>query len=54
LIFDINYKPSFEILKKENYIFEILNRYNFDDELTKKRVESIEIIANEYINTKIK
>lgn len=54
LIFDINYKPSFEILKKENYIFEILNKYKFDDELTKKRVESIEIIANEYINTKIK
>ena len=54
LIFDINYKPSFEILKKENYIFEILNRYNFDDELTKKRVKSIELITNEYIDTKIK
>lgn len=53
-IFDINFKTSFELLKKEDYINKILNRYNFKDEYTKQKVEEIRIIANKYINEKIK
>ena len=48
-IFDINFKESFEILKKEDYINKILNRYNLKDEYTKQKVEEIKKIANEYL-----
>ena len=48
-IFDINFKSSFEIIKEENYINKILNRYNFKDEYTKQKVQEIRKIANEYI-----
>lgn len=53
-IFDMNFKISFKILKDEDYINKILNRYNFKDEYTKQKVEEIRIIANKYINEKIK
>lgn len=48
-IFDINFKSSFQILKEEDYINKILNRYNFKDEYTKQKVEEIREIANKYI-----
>ena len=53
-IFDMNFKASFEILKKEDYINKIINRYNLKDEYTKQKVEEIRIMANKYINEKIK
>lgn len=48
-IFDMNFKPSFQILKEEDYINKILNRYDFKDEYTKQKVEEIRKIANEYV-----
>ena len=48
-IFDLNFKESFQIIKRENYINRILDRYNFIDEYTKQKVEEIRKIANEYI-----
>lgn len=51
-IFDINFKSSFQILKEEDYINKILNRYNFKDEYTKQKVEEIRDIANKYIYEK--
>ena len=52
-IFDVNFKPSFQIIKEEDYINRILNRYNFIDEYTKQKVEEIRKIANEYIDSKL-
>lgn len=52
-IFDMNFKPSFQILKEEDYINKILNRYDFKDEYTKQKVEEIRKIANEYVQNKI-
>lgn len=52
-IFDMNFKISFKILKDEDYINKILNRYNFKDEYTKQKVEEIRNIANEYIDRQI-
>ena len=49
-IFDINFNVSFEIIKNENYIDKILNRYNMRDEYTKKAIEEVRKIANNYIN----
>jgi len=53
-IFDVNFNASFKILKKEDYINKILNRYNLKDEYTKQQVEEIRNIANQYINEKLK
>lgn len=53
-IFDINFKSTFEILKKEDYITKIFNRYNFKDEYTKQKTKQIQQIANQYINQKEK
>lgn len=52
-MYDINFKPSFEILQTEDYINKILNRYNIKDEYTKRQVEEIRKIANNYIEQKI-
>lgn len=52
-IFDLNFKPSFQILEEEDYINKILNRYDFKDENTKQKVEEIRKIANEYVRNKM-
>ena len=52
-IFDMNFKASFQILKDEDYINKIINRYKLKDEYTKQKVEEIRTIANEYIASKI-
>ena len=52
-IFDINFKESFQVIKKEDCINKILNRYNFKDENTKKEIEEIRKIANGYIDRQI-
>ena len=53
-IFDINFKTSFEILKQEDYINKMLNRYNMKNEQSKKELEEIRNIANKYVEQKIK
>ena len=52
-IFDINFKVSFDMIKEKDYINLILNRYHMKDEISKKALEEIRKIANEYIETKI-
>lgn len=51
-IYDINYKASFEIIKEKDYINKIIDRYNFQDQSTKTKVEEIRKLANEYIEEK--
>ena len=51
-IYDINYKTSFEIIKEKDYINKIIDRYNFQDQSTKTKVEEIRKLANEYIEEK--
>lgn len=53
-VFDINYKPSLEIIKDEDYINKIVNRYNFIDETTKNSIEEARNIANNYIERNIR
>ena len=52
-IVDINFKTSFEILKKEDYINRILNRYNIEDEFSRNAITEIRKNANQYIEEKI-
>lgn len=53
LIFDINFKYDFEVIKRENYIDRILNKFNFKDVDTLKKIQQIRKIASDYINGRI-
>lgn len=48
-IFDINFKTSFEIIKNNDYINKVIDRYNIKNQKTKEELEEIRKIANEYI-----
>lgn len=53
-IYDINFKESFEILKEQNYINLVINRFNLKDKNEKDKLEKIRKDANEYIIKKSK
>lgn len=53
LVFDINYKSSFEILKKQDYINRIVNQFEFKDAYTKEAMLDAKNKVNEYILNKI-
>ena len=53
-IYDINYKETFELIHKNNYINKILDRYKFNNISTKEEIEKIRKIANDYIEEKVK
>ena len=53
-IYDINFIETFKLIKKENYIEKIINRVNYQDKKTKERMEEIKLLANKYIDEKIK
>ena len=50
-IFDINFKYDFIVIKKEDYINKILDKFNFKQ---KEKFTNIREIANKYIETKNK
>lgn len=52
-VFDLNFKKSFEIVKENNYINRIIDRFNYKNEKTKMRMEKIRKIVNEFVNNKI-
>ena len=49
-IFDINFKESFKILKEEDYINKILNKFDLKD---KENFDKVKNLANEFINENI-
>lgn len=49
-IFDFNYNFSLEIIKNENYLTRIYNRFNFKDNETNERIKKIYEYAIEYMN----
>ena len=52
-MFDINFRYDFEILKKENYINKILDKFEFIDEVTSNQMKNARKIANEYIEKQL-
>lgn len=52
-IFDINYKYDFEVLKKENYINRILDKFEFKNEINASKIKEVRKIANEYIEKQL-
>jgi len=53
-IFDLNFKESFKIIKDNNYIDKIIDRFEYELEETKNQMKEIRNIANKYINNKLK
>lgn len=53
LIFDIQYKISFKILKERDYFNKIIARFYFTNEETKKHILEIKEIGNKFINSNI-
>lgn len=53
-IYDINFQCSFEIIKENNYISQMINRFNYQIPETKEEMMKVKNIANDYINEKTK
>lgn len=53
-IFDINFKYNFLVLKKEDYINRILNKFEFKDKITVSQMKQIKETANEYVENMLK
>ena len=47
-IFDINFPYSFEILKKNDYISKMIDRFNYQIPETKEEMMKVKRIAKEY------
>lgn len=52
-MFDINFKSSFEIIKEEQYINRMVNRFKFRDEYTQKAILEAGEQMNNYLLSKI-
>ena len=53
LIFDLNFKYSFEIMYKEDYINKIINKFDFKNQDTKDKMEKIKEELNNYIKLQL-
>lgn len=53
-IFDLNFKESYEIVKNNNYINILIERFKYNNLETQKRMDDIGNIMNDYIDNKIK
>lgn len=51
-VFDINFKCSFEILKENDNISKMIDRFDYQVLETKKEMEKVKNMANEYIKRK--
>lgn len=48
-VFDINYKSSFNILRRKKYVNKIIHRFRLQDESSRRKIIEINSIANLYI-----
>lgn len=53
-IYDLNFIESYKIIKENNYIDKIIDRFDFKNEDTKEQMELIRKTAKEYIDNKLK
>lgn len=52
-IFDLNFKESYEVVKENNYINILIDRFKYQDIETNNRMEDIRNIMNSYIDDKV-
>ncbi len=51
-IFDLYFKESIKIIEENNYVDKLYNRFKFNDQQTKERVEEIYKITKKYLEEK--
>lgn len=51
--FDLNFDVSYKIVKENDYINVLVDRFKYRDEKTKNRMEKVRKIINRYINEKV-
>lgn len=51
--FDLNFDASYKIVKENDYINVLVDRFKYRDEETKNRMEKVRKIINRYINEKV-
>lgn len=54
MVYDINYKSSLQIIKQNEYITKLANRFKFHNEDTYKKVQECSNIVNQYLEEKTK
>lgn len=52
-VFDLNFATSFQIIKNNDYINKILDRFQFTNKTTQAQVDDIRSIINNYITSKL-
>lgn len=52
-MYDINFIYDFEVIKKEDYINKILDKFNIKDEITLSQINEVRKIANKYIEKQL-
>ena len=52
-VFDVNYKPSLQIIKNSNYINKTVDRVEYKLEDTRESMQKIKNIANQYIEQRL-
>lgn len=53
-IYDTYYQESFKIIKENDYINKIMNKFEIEDKHVKEQFEKVRSIANKYVEDKIK
>jgi len=53
-VFDLNFRFTFQEVKENNYINDLIDRFNYSNAITKKRMEDVRKIINDYIESRIK
>ena len=52
-VFDYNYDISYKIVEENNYINDIIDRFDYKNQTTRLEIEDIRNIINDYIISKI-
>lgn len=52
-IFDLNFDVTYKIVKENDYINILIDRFDYKDKETKNRMEDIRVIINKFIDEKI-
>lgn len=52
-IFDLNFKETYQIVKSNNYINLLIDKFNYQNSTTKNQMNEIKTLLNNYINHKI-
>lgn len=53
-VFDLNFKPSIQIVKEKQYINKIINRFNFKDQMVKEKIVIINQEIEKFLEDEIK